>query len=268
MRRFSDKVVVVTGGAGTLGGKIAGAFISEGAKVVLLDRDIESLQDKAREIDPELNSTLCVTSDVLDKDALENAKKSIIEKYGTIDILLNAAGGNKKGATIGPDQNFFDLSIDDFDAVNKLNLTGTVLPCLVFGKVFANNKRGVILNFSSMAADRIITRVIGYSASKAAAENFTKSLAVEMALKFGEGIRVNALAPGFFIGEQNRFLLLNENGSYTERGNDIIRNTPMKRFGKEEEVSGAALFLCSEEAAFITGAVLPIDGGFSAFSGV
>jgi len=119
-----------------------------------------------------------------------------------------------------------------------------------------------------MAADRVITRVIGYSASKAAAENFTKSLAVEMALKFGEGIRVNALAPGFFIGEQNRFLLLNENGSYTERGNDIIRNTPMKRFGKEEEVSGAALFLCSEEAAFITGAVLPIDGGFSAFSGV
>jgi len=268
MSRFKNKVVIITGGGGSLGGSIAKSFADEDAKVVLLGRTFSSLEDQAGEIDPTGDSVLCISANVLDEEELNDAKIKVLDTFGDIDILVNAAGGNRKGATIGPEQTFFDLSVNDFEGVNQLNLMGTLLPCYVFGKVFADKKEGVILNISSMAADRVITRVIGYSASKAATENFTKSLSVEMALKFGEGIRVNAIAPGFFIGEQNRFLLLNKDGSYTERGETIIRNTPMKRFGEKSEVAGPTLFLCSDEARFITGTVLPIDGGFSAFSGV
>lgn len=266
---FKDKVAVITGGGGVLGGSIAKAFAAEGAKIVLLGRTVSSLEEKKKEIIEETSGTvLCLAADVLDKENLGIAKDEIVKEFGTIDILVNAAGGNMKGATIGPDQTFFDLNISDFQKVNELNLMGTVLPCMVFGKVMTDKKKGAILNISSMAADRVITRVMGYSASKAAAENFTKWLAVEMALKFGEGLRVNAIAPGFFIGEQNRALLTNEDGSYTDRGNTIITNTPMKRFGNEDEVQGASLFLCSDKATFITGVVLAVDGGFSAFSGV
>lgn len=268
MSRFKNKVVVITGGGGSLGGSIAKQFVEEGAKVVLLGRTLSTLKKKAQEIGASSDSSLCLSTNVLEEEDLIKAKEEILNTFGDIDVLINAAGGNQKGATINPDQTFFDLSIDDFEGVNRLNLLGTLLPCYVFGKVFADKKSGVVLNISSMAADRVITRVIGYSASKAATENFTKFLAVEMALKFGEGIRVNAIAPGFFIGEQNRFLLLNEDGSYTERGESIIKNTPMKRFGVEDEVAGPSLFLCSDEAKFITGIVLPIDGGFSSFSGV
>ncbi len=268
MKRFENKVAVVTGGGGALGGQMAGQLVKEGARVVILDRALKVAEKKASEIDPSRSSTLCVEADVLSVESLQEAKQEIISHYDTIDVLINAAGGNQKGATIAPDQTFFDLSIDAFKAVTDLNLFGTILPSMVFGEVFTEKKEGVILNISSMTVDRVITRVIGYSASKAAMENFTRSLSVEMALKFGEGIRVNAIAPGFFIGEQNRFLLLNEDGSYTERGKTIIQNTPMKRFGKEEEVVGASMFLCSSDAAFITGVVLPVDGGFSSFSGV
>jgi len=266
---FKDKVAVITGGGGVLGGSIAKAFAAKGAHVVLLGRTMPTLDEKKKEIIDETGgSVLCVATDVLDREDLVKAKDEILAKLGTIDILVNAAGGNMKGATIGPDQTFFDLNIQDFQKVNELNLTGTVLPCLVFGEVMTAKKKGAILNISSMAADRVITRVMGYSASKAGAENFTKWLSVELALKYGEGLRVNAIAPGFFIGEQNRALLTNEDGSYTDRGNTIINNTPMKRFGNEDEVQGASLFLCSDEANFITGVVLPVDGGFSAFSGV
>lgn len=266
---MKDKVVIVTGGGGVLGGSIARGFAEKGAHLVLLGRNKSTLELKREEIQKKSDVTvLCISCDVLDAEELNQAKAEILKELGTIDILVNAAGGNMKGATIAPDQTFFDLEIEDFKKVNDLNLLGTLLPCTVFGKVMAEKKEGVILNISSMAADRVITRVMGYSASKAAIENFTKSLAVEMALKFGEGIRVNALAPGFFIGEQNRTLLTNEDGSYTDRGNTIIENTPMKRFGNEDEVQGAALFLCSDSAKFITGTVLPVDGGFSAFSGV
>ncbi len=264
-----NKIVVITGGGGVLGGSIAQAFASQGAKLVLLGRNLESLELQKTEILNEYDTDiLCCACDVLNQEELEATKKQILDKFQTIDILINAAGGNRKGATIAPNENFFDLNLDDFQKVTELNLHGTVLPSYIFGKVMASNKQGVILNISSMAADRVITRVMGYSASKAAAENFTKSLAVEMALKFGEGIRVNAIAPGFFIGEQNRELLTNSDGSYTDRGKTIIANTPMKRFGDKEEIQGACLFLCSDSAKFITGIVLPIDGGFSAFSGV
>ena len=160
------------------------------------------------------------------------------------------------------------MSETDFDEVVDLNLKGTILPSIVFGEVMAKQGKGSIVNYSSMAVDRVITRVVGYSAAKAAMENFTKWMAVEMALKFGDGIRVNAIAPGFFIGKQNKNLLLNDDGSHTERGEKIIRNTPMRRFGKAEELSGAIHFLCSDSSCFVTGIVLPVDGGFSAYSGV
>lgn len=266
---MKDRIVVVTGGGGVLGGSIAMGFAKQGDRLVLLGRSKKTLELKKVEIQKEHNvKVLCISCDVLNVEELEQAKVEILKEFSTIDILINAAGGNMKGATIAPDQTFFDLQIEDFKKVNDLNLLGTLLPCTVFGKVMAEKKEGSILNISSMASDRVITRVMGYSSSKAAVENFTKSLAVEMALKFGGGIRVNALAPGFFIGEQNRALLTNEDGSYTDRGNTIIKNTPMKRFGTEDEVQGAALFLCSRDAKFITGTVLAVDGGFSAFSGV
>lgn len=265
---MTDKVVIITGGTGAIGGAIAKKFVEQGAKIVILGRRMDVAEKRAKELQKDDSKILAVYADVLVEEDLQKAKEQILEKFGTIDVLINTAGGNMKGATIAPEDTIFDLSMDDFRKVNELNLMGTVLPSLIFGKVMADNKSGSILNISSMAADRVITRVVGYSASKAAMENFTRWLAVEMSLKFGEGIRVNALAPGFFIGEQNRSLLTNEDGSYTERGNTIIQNTPMNRFGDVEEVAGAALFLSSNQASFITGVVLPVDGGFSAFSGV
>jgi NAD(P)-dependent dehydrogenase (short-subunit alcohol dehydrogenase family) len=268
MTRFEGKIAVITGGGGALGGSMAEQLIQEGAKVVLLERSKSLADAKVKEIDPSGTHSLSLEVDVLNLDSLRRSKEKILERFGTIDYLINAAGGNQKGATIAPEENIFDLSMDAMKMVTDLNLFGTVYPSIIFGEVFASKMKGAILNISSMAVDRVISRVIGYSASKAAMENFTRSMAVEMALKFGEGIRVNAIAPGFFIGEQNRFLLLNDDGSYTERGYSIIRNTPMKRFGEHHEVVGASLFLLSDEASFITGAVLPIDGGFSAFSGV
>src|SRR5690554_2078918 len=265
---FKNKVVIVTGGGGALGGSIAQAFAEQGSKVILMGRTLATLQEKADEIETGNSEIVCIAADVLNESDLTKAKDEILDRFGTIDILVNAAGGNMKGATISPDQTVFDLELEDFRKVNDLNLMGTVIPSMVFGKVMADAGTGCMLNISSMAADSVITRVVGYSASKAAMENFTKWMAVEMALKFGENIRVNALAPGFFIGEQNRSLLTNEDGSYTERGNTIINKTPMKRFGEIDEVAGGAVFLCSSHAKFITGVVLAIDGGFSAFSGV
>lgn len=268
---IDKKVVLITGGGGVLGGEIAKAFAGTDTIVVLTGRTLESLDKKAQEIKNEIGNGAIVdtlTSDVLDLDALKALRDYLQKNYGRLDVLVNAAGGNQKGATIAPDQTFFDLDLEAIEQVTNLNFMGTVMPCYVLGPLMAEQNRASILNISSMASDRVITRVMGYSASKAAMENFTRSLAVEMALKYGEHIRVNALAPGFFIADQNRELLTNEDGSYTERGNTIITNTPMKRFGKPHEVAGAAAFLCSDEASFITATVLPVDGGFSAFSGV
>lgn len=268
-QNFKEKVVIITGGGGTLGGSMAEAFAEAGAHLVLLGRRIEVLEQQRKQLlDKSEVEVLCLPCDVTDKQQLIIAREEILDRFNSIDILINAAGGNLKGATIGPDQTFLDLEIPDFEKVTDLNLMGTLLPCMVFGEVMAEKKRGAILNISSMAADRVITRVIGYSASKAAVENLTRSLAVELAKKFGDGLRVNALAPGFFIAEQNKSLLIDENGKYTQRGKTIIKNTPMNRFGRKEEIQGAALFLCSEQASFITGTVLEVDGGFSAFSGV
>jgi len=265
---ITNKVAVITGGTGVLGSSIAEHLAASRAKIVILGRNQETIDNSITSLKEKGYDTLGIAANILDKTSLETAREKIIAQYGRIDILLNAAGGNMPGATIGPDQTVFDLSMDAFQTVTDLNLNGTVLPSIVFGELMAKQKEGVIINFSSMTVDRAVTRVVGYSASKAAMENFTRWMAVEMATKFSDRIRVNAIAPGFFIGNQNRKLLTNEDGSYTERGNSIINNTPMKRFGEADELAGAIHFLCSDASQFVTGIVLAVDGGFSAFSGV
>jgi len=268
MFKLKDKVAIVTGGNGVLGGAIAKGLAAQNVKVGILGRTTETVEQSVEEIKKSGGDAIALVADVLDKEALEAAKNTILNKWERIDILVNAAGGNLKGATINPEQTFFDLSLDDFDKVNQLNFKGTVLPTLIFGKVMAGQKKGSIINISSMAAQSPITRVVGYAAAKAAVDNFTKWLSVEMALKYGEGIRVNAIAPGFFIGEQNRNLLLNEDGTLTQRGTTIVSQTPMKRFGNAEELQGVALWLAGDSSSFVTGIIVPVDGGFSAFSGV
>lgn len=267
MFSIQDKIIIITGATGALGGAIALSMAKAKGKIVILGRNDDLLTQSLSELRKyTLAEAFCV--DVMSRNELEDVREKIINQFGRIDVLINAVGGNLPGAVIPDDRSIFDMSESDFDEVVDLNLKGTLIPSIVFGKVMQLQGKGAIVNYSSMAVDRIITRVVGYSAAKAAMENFTKWMAVEMALKFGDGIRVNAIAPGFFIGKQNHDLLLNKDGSLTERGEKIIRNTPMKRFGEADELSGALHFLCSDSASFVTGIVLPVDGGFSAYSGV
>jgi len=265
---LKDRIAVITGGGGIIGGALAKGLINSGAKVILLGRTEETLKRKVENLSGPGNDIIYSKCDVLDEERLNAVNDDILKRYGKIDILVNAAGGNMPGATIGIDQNIFDLNMDQFKKVTDLNLNGTVLPTLIFAKSMANNKKGSIINISSMASTRVITRVIGYSAAKAAVDNFTKWMAVELARKFGDGIRMNAIAPGFLLTNQNRSLLTNEDGSLTDRGKTIINHTPFKRFGEPEEMVGAVLWLASDASKFVTGAIIPIDGGFSAFSGV
>ncbi|MFZ8960444.1 MAG: SDR family oxidoreductase [Flavobacteriia bacterium] len=267
MFSLKDKVIIITGATGALGGAVALSMAKAEAKIIILGRNDELLTQSLTAL-RKYTEAEAFRVDVMNRIALEEVREKIKKHFGRIDVLINAVGGNLPGAVIPDDRSLFDLSEPDFDEVVDLNLKGTLLPSIVFGKEMQLQGKGAIVNYSSMAVDRIITRVVGYSAAKAAMENFTKWMAVEMALKFGDGIRVNAIAPGFFIGKQNRDLLLNKDGSLTERGEKIIRNTPMKRFGEAEELSGALHFLCSDSASFVTGIVLPVDGGFSAYSGV
>ena len=270
MNKFNikNKVIVITGGTGVLGGSIAESLAKSEASIIILGRNQDTIDAKVLEITKNGGNAIGFEANILDEVSLKNTRDLILKKFNKIDVLINVAGGNMPGATIGPDQTIFDLKMEDFKTVTDLNLNGTVIPSIVFGEVMSKQKEGVIINYSSMAVDRVITRVAGYSASKAAMENFTKWMAVEMATKFGDKIRVNAVAPGFFIGNQNRALLTNEDGTYTDRGNTIINGTPMKRFGEAEELDGIVHFLCSDASKFITGIVIPVDGGFSAYSGV
>ena len=262
------KVAVLTGGGGILAGEMAKGFSESGAKVVLLDINLENVEKKAKELSKNGKEVIGLKCDVLDEEMLKKVNDEIIQKFGRIDILVNAAGGNMAGATIGVDQNIFDLKMEHFKRVTDLNLNGTVLPTLVFGKTMADQKSGSIINISSMASYRAITRVVGYSAAKAAIDNFTRWMSVELASKFGNGIRINAIAPGFLLTDQNRTLLTNEDGSLTERGETIIKVTPFRRFGEPSEMVGTVIWLASDASKFVTGAVIPIDGGFNVFSGV
>ncbi|MBL3656224.1 SDR family oxidoreductase [Fulvivirga sediminis] len=265
---IKDKVAVITGGSGVLGSNIAEGFAKAGAKMVIIGRTehkVEEVVNKLKSLNTEVMGLTC---DVLDNDALKKAADDILEKFGSIDILVNAAGGNTSGATLQPDQEVFDLKPDNLDEALNLNLNGTIYPSLIFGKVMAKKGSGSIINVSSMAAYSAITRVPAYTVAKSGINGFTQWLACEMAHKYGDKVRVNAIAPGFFIGEQNRKLLIKENGELTERSEKIINKTPMGRFGDITELNGIVQFLCSDAASFITGAVIPVDGGFNAFSGV
>jgi NAD(P)-dependent dehydrogenase (short-subunit alcohol dehydrogenase family) len=263
-----DKTAVITGGSGILGSEMAKGLLSAEAKVVILGTNDEKLKRKTDELKNAGSNVAGFKCNVLDEKNIREVKDKVLEKFGSVDILINAAGGNMPGATIGVDNNIFDLNMDDFKSVTNLNLNGTVLPSLIFGKVMTEQKHGSIINVSSMTAQRVVTRVVGYSAAKAAIDNFTRWLSVEMAHKFGNEIRVNAIAPGFFLTDQNRALLTNKDGSLTDRGNTIANITPFKRFGNPDELIGTVLWLASDASKFVTGIVIPVDGGFSAFSGV
>jgi NAD(P)-dependent dehydrogenase (short-subunit alcohol dehydrogenase family) len=266
---FSEMTVVVTGGAGALGGEMARALAGCMANVALLDLDRSAGERLARVIEAGGGRALSITADVLKRDTLEWAAREIMTKWGRVDCLINAAGGNNPRATTGAEASFFDLPEEALRFVGDLNFLGTVLPCQVFGKLMAERKEGAILNISSMNAFRPLTRIPAYSAAKAAVSNFTQWLAVHMATEYSAAIRVNALAPGFFLTDQNRFLLIDKSrGGLTERGRTIVAHTPAGRFGNPEDLVGATLWLLSPMSRFVTGVVLPVDGGFSAFSGV
>ena len=264
-----DKTIAITGGGGVLCSAMAVALAKAGARIAILDLDEVAAAEVADEIQSSRGLAIAVKCDVLNKESLESAKEEINSVFGKIDILINGAGGNKKEATTSPDLSFFDLPSEALQFVFNLNFIGTLLPSQVFGKEMAENGGGIILNISSMCAFSPLTKIPGYSAAKAAVSNFTQWLAVHVCQNYSKDIRVNAIAPGFFLTEQNRFLLTDEKtGDLTARGKTIIDHTPMGRFGQPEELVGTVMWLLSDAAKFVTGIVVPIDGGFSAFSGV
>jgi NAD(P)-dependent dehydrogenase (short-subunit alcohol dehydrogenase family) len=267
---FADCTIVITGGAGVLGSEIACTLVGCGAKVAILDRDLALAEKLVQRFPPAAaDRVIAVYGDVLQRDSLEQAREVIVRQLGPVDVLINAAGGNKPAATTTPDRSFFDLPEDALRFVFDLNMLGTFLPTQIFGALMAQRGEGTILNVSSMNAFRPLTRIPAYSAAKAGISNFTQWLAVYMAQEYSPRIRVNAIAPGFFLTEQNRFLLTDEHtGALILRGEAIMQHTPLQRFGRPEDLLGAVLWLLSPLAAFVSGVIIPIDGGFSAYSGV
>lgn len=269
MYDFTGRTIIITGGAGVLGGEMACALAGCNANVVIMDRD-PALADRLKvRLESTVGKAMIVYGDVLRKETLVAAADAVLREFGSIDALINAAGGNNPQATAGPGQSFFDVPEEGMRRAADLNLLGTILPSQVFGKYFAEKKQGNILNIASMAGIRPLTRVVAYSAAKAAVANFTQWLAVYMAQEFSPEIRVNAIAPGFFLTEQNRFLLTEkETGALTARGRRIIDHTPMARFGEPDDLLGTTCWLLSPASRFVTGIVVPVDGGFSAYGGV
>ncbi len=265
---LTGKVAIVTGATGVLGGAMARGLAKAGAKVAIVGRRAELAEQVAAEIVDAGGEAIGAPGDVMSRDEMIVVRERVLGQWGRIDILVNAAGGGSPKATVTPDQSFFDFELSGIKDNIDLNLIGTILPCMVLGAPMATQKSGSIINISSMAVPRAMTRTVGYSAGKAAMENFTRWLAVELALKYGPGLRVNAIAPGFFLGDQNRRLLTNEDGSLTERGALVIHHTPARRFGEAAELVGAAVFLSSPAAKFVNGAVIMVDGGVNAFSGI
>ncbi len=270
---LEGRAAVVTGATGVLGGAMARGLALAGARVGILGRRREKAEEIARGILDSGGEAMALPADVLDEEQLVSARDAALDRWGRVDILINAAGGNVPGAIASGGETVFDLPQEAFGEVFDLNLIGTLLPIQVFGEAMTRTSgeervEGCIVNVSSMASARAITRVAGYSAAKAAVENLTRWLAVDLAQRFGDGVRVNAVAPGFFLGEQNRAMLVGEDGNLTERGRAIVEHTPAGRFGEPEELVGTAIWLCSPAASFVNGAVVPVDGGFGAFSGV
>ena len=268
---LAGKVAVVTGGTGVLGSEMARSLARSGARVAVLGRREEKAKRVAGEIEVAGGQSIPLPADVLDTGQLEGARDALLERWGRVDILVNAAGGNVPEATLSDKVGVFELPEKALRQVMDLNFLGTLLPCQIFGAAMVEDvekPEGCIVNISSMAASKTLTNVVGYSAAKAAVDNLTRWLAVELARSYGPGLRVNAIAPGFFIGEQNRNLLLDEDGSPSRRGQTIIEHTPAGRFGEPGELGGTLIWLCSPASAFVNGIVVPVDGGFSAFSGV
>jgi NAD(P)-dependent dehydrogenase (short-subunit alcohol dehydrogenase family) len=266
---FSGRTIAVTGGGGVLCSTLAKALAACHANVVVLDRDVALAERAVAELTGTRGKHRALFVDVLAKPAIDEAVAAIQADYGKIDGLINGAGGNNPKATTSVERSFFDIPVEALQFVSNLNLLGTILPSQSFARVMAEQKQGTILNISSMNAFRPLTRIPAYSAAKAAVSNFTQWLAVHLAQEYSPEIRVNAIAPGFFLTDQNRFLLTDaKTGALTARGNKIIEHTPMARFGAPDDLVGATLWLLSPAASFVTGVVIPIDGGFSAFSGV
>ena len=265
---ISGKVAVITGGAGILCSTMAREFAKAGAKIALLDIAEPKAKEIADSIVREGGEAIGIGVDVLDIESIRAASKKVLDRFGRVDILINGAGGNKAAATTSPDLSFFDLPQDAIQWVLNLNLLGTIYPTQVFGRIMAEQDSGCIVNISSMAAFTPLTNTVAYSAAKAAVSNFTQWMSVHFNQVYSKNIRVNAIAPGFLLTEQNRYLLEDENGNPTERGKKIIARTPMGRYGLPDELVGGVIYLCSDAASFVTGTVLAIDGGFTAYSGV
>jgi NAD(P)-dependent dehydrogenase (short-subunit alcohol dehydrogenase family) len=266
---IENKIYALSGATGTLGGSIAKYLVENGAKVLLLGRSLDKLEEKCMELNAiSVDSAYLFVLDVMDEKQLTQLKNTITSRFKKLDGLINLAGGNIPGATLKPDQTIYDIELGDTQKVVDINLFGTVIPTIILSEIMAKQGFGSIVNISSMAAKQTISRVLGYSMAKAGVDIFTKWMANELASKFGDKIRVNAIAPGFFIGNQNRRLLTNEDGSFTDRGEKIITNTPMGRFGDASELNGMVHYLLSDASSFVTGSIYEIDGGFSSFSGV
>jgi NAD(P)-dependent dehydrogenase (short-subunit alcohol dehydrogenase family) len=264
---LTGRVAAVSGGYGVLGGVLASSLASAGARLAVIGRKREAAEEKVAAIRAAGGEAMAVVADVIDETAIRTGCEEIIRAWGRIDILINAAGGNVPAAR-NDNRSIFDVPMQAFDEVMKLNLHGTVVPTFVFGRAMAEQGTGCIVNISSMAATQSLTGVLGYSVAKAGVESLTRWLAMDLARRYGAGMRVNAVAPGFFLGNQNRALLVNADGTYTPRGRTVVDRTPMGRFGHADELIGPVHWLCSDAASFVTGVVVPVDGGFSVFSGV
>lgn len=270
LEKFSlkGKVIVVTGGTGILGKAFVKALAEAGAKVCIIGRSREKADERVKMVETIGAEGLAIVADVMDEVSVRQAKDQILDEWGTIDGLVNAAGGNIPGATIGPDDNLFDNKIGDTIKAIELNLYGTIIPTLVFGEVIAKQGKGSIVNISSLAASLPITRVLGYTVAKHGVDGFTKWMATELALRYSDKIRVNAIAPGVFLTEQNRNLLTNPDGSYTDRANKFVQGTPFSRLGDPSELEGTLVYLLSDASAFVSGETIFVDGGFNSWSGV
>ena len=264
---LEDRVAAVSGGYGVLGGVLASSLAAAGCKVAVVGRKMAAAEEKVAHIRDSGGDAMPVVADVLDEAAIQAGCAEIVRTWGRVDILINAAGGNVPAAR-NDNRSIFEVPMGAFDEVMRLNLHGTVVPTMVFGRAMAERGSGCIVNISSMAATQSLTGVLGYSVAKAGIESLTRWLAMDLARRYGAGMRVNAVAPGFFLGNQNRALLVNADGSYTPRGRTVVDRTPMGRFGRAEELIGPVHWLCSDAASFVTGVVVPVDGGFSVFSGV